>query len=136
VVAAIAVVIRKEAEVHSYQQTTADARQRGLTPIPFKFDYSKKLKRSQPGGEYVQLERRLKGTLADRLTVSELRLGRQEGQVSGFMPVVATRYERQAAREYKAFRLQFEGRARVNDVEGYQFAFTARLKRIRSNRAD
>ena len=45
------------------------------------------------------------------------------------MPVVATRYERQAARDYDGFRLQFEGRARVNEVEGYQFAFTARLER-------
>lgn len=129
VVAAVAVVIRKEAEVHSYHQTTADAQKRGLTPIPFKFDYSKRLKRSQPRGAYVQLERRPKGTLADRFTVSELRLGPQKGQVSGFMPVVATRYEQQAAKQYKGFRLQFEGRARVNEVEGYQFAFTARLRR-------
>jgi hypothetical protein len=128
-VIAVAVVIRKEAEVHSYHQTEADARQRGLTPVPFQFDYSKRLRRSQPSGEYVQLERRPKGTLANRFTVSELRLGRQQGQVSGFMPVVATRYERQAAREYTGFRLQFEGRARVNEVEGYQFAFTARLER-------
>jgi hypothetical protein len=45
------------------------------------------------------------------------------------MPIVATRHERQAARRYEGFRLQFEGRARVNHVEGYQFAFTARLVR-------
>jgi hypothetical protein len=126
---AAALVIRREAEVQSYQQTEANARQRGLAPIPFRFDYSRKLKRSFPSGAYVQFERRPKGTLASRFTVSELRLGRQHGQVSGFMPVVATRFERQVARDYKGFRLQFEGRARVNEVEGYQFAFTARLER-------
>ena len=127
-VAAAAIVIRSEAEVQSYRQTEAGARQRGLASIPFNFDYSRKLDRSHPADAYVQLERRVKGTLANRFTVTELRLGRQEGQISGFMPVVATRYERQAAREYDGFRLAFEGRARVNDVEGYQFAFTARLK--------
>jgi hypothetical protein len=128
VVAVAVFVSGREAEVLSYQQTEADARQRGLAPIPFKFDYSRKLDRSQPADAYVQLERSVRGTLASRFTVSELRLGRQEGQISGFMPVVATRYERQAARKYDGFRLVFEGRARVNDVEGYQFAFTARLK--------
>jgi hypothetical protein len=43
------------------------------------------------------------------------------------MPILATELERKAARAYDHFRLQFEGRARVNDVEGYQFAFSARL---------
>jgi hypothetical protein len=129
VAAAAVLLIRQEAQVKSFQQTEADARQRGLAPISFHFDYSRKLRRSRPAATYVQLERRIRGTLASRFTVSELRLGRQQGQVSGFMPVVATRYERQAARDYDGFRLQFEGRARVNEVEGYQFAFTARLER-------
>jgi hypothetical protein len=129
VAAAIAVLIRKEAEVRSFQQTEADAHRRGLAAIPFHFDYSRNLQLSRPAGAYVRLERRRRETLANRFTVSELRLGRQQGQVSGFMPVVATRYERQAARDYDGFRLQFEGRARVNEVEGYQFAFTARLER-------
>jgi hypothetical protein len=129
VAAAAAAMIRKEAEVKSFRQTDANARQRGLTSIPFHFDYSRRLRLSRPAGTYVQLERRPRGTLASRFTVSELRLGRQRGQISGFMPVVATRYERQAARDFGGFRLQFEGRARVNEVEGYQFAFTARLQR-------
>jgi len=128
VAAIAAAAVRHAAEVHTYRQTEANARERGLAPIPFHFDYSKALHRTQPPDRYVRLERRRGGTLASRFSVSELRLGRQEGQISGFMPIVATRYERKAAHDYPGFRLQFEGRARVNDVEGYQFAFTSRLK--------
>jgi hypothetical protein len=128
VAAVAAAVIRHEAEVRTYRQTEADARERGLAPIPFHFDYSRALHATPPVDRYVRLERRRGDTLASRFSVSELRLGHQEGQVSGFMPIVATRYERKAAHDYPGFRLQFEGRARVNDVEGYQFAFTSRLK--------
>jgi hypothetical protein len=77
----------------------------------------------------VRLERKQGETLQARLTVSELELDQPQGQVSGFMPIVATGHERREARRYKGFRLQFEGRARVNDVEGYQYAFTAKLER-------
>jgi hypothetical protein len=129
VASVVAALIRHEASVKHYRQAQGDARQRGLAAMPFQFDYSRKLELSHPPGTYVQLERRRHGTLANRFTVRELRLGSQKGQISGFMPVVATRYERKAAHDYHGFRLQFEGRARVNDVEGYQFAFNARLER-------
>jgi hypothetical protein len=125
----VALVIRSEAATDTYHQRDDDARARGLTPIPFHFDYSSSMKLSRPAATYVRVERTLNGTLSGRFTVSELELGRQSGLVSGFMPIVATRYEREAARSYNGFRLAFEGRARVNEVEGYQFAFTARLER-------
>jgi hypothetical protein len=129
IAAALALVIRKEASVSTYTQTENGALERGLAPIPFHFDYSSKLELSRPAGAYVQVERRLKGTLFGRFTVSPLRLGRQRGLVSGYMPIVATGHERRAAREFPGFRLQFEGRGRLNEVEGYQFAFTAQLRR-------
>jgi hypothetical protein len=128
-VLAAAVVTSRQGAVKSYRQSETDARQRGLAAIPFQFDYSSKLRLSRPPAAYVRAERRIGGTLASRFEVSELRLGRQRGLISGFMPIVATRYERRAARRFEGFRLQFEGRSRVNDVEGYQFAFTARLTR-------
>ena len=128
-VAAVAVLIRNQGEVLTYKQSADDAERRGLAPIEFHLDHSQKLKASRPHGSYVELERLQGQTLQSRFTVSELRLGKQEGQVSGFMPIVATEHERREARRYKGFRLQFEGRARVNDVEGYQYAFTARLER-------
>jgi hypothetical protein len=130
VIAAVAaVLVRREASVATYEQSASDASARGLPPIPFNFDHSRKLDVSKPRGAYVRVEHRISGTLAARFTVSPLRIGRQPGLISGFMPIVATRYERAAKRRYENFRLVFEGRARVNEVEGYQFAFTARLVR-------
>jgi hypothetical protein len=129
VAGAVALLIRSEAATNSYHQGADDARARGLTAIPFHFDYSSAMKLTRPAGAYVRVERRLNDTLSGRLTVSELEIGPQRGLLSGFMPIVATRYERKARRSYNGFRLAFEGRARVNEVEGYQFAFTARLER-------
>lgn len=125
----VALVIRSEAADGSYQQTEADARERGLNPIEFHFDHSRKLELSKPDGAYVRAERRRDGELVGSITVSPFRLERREGFIAGYLPLVATDLQRQAARRYDHFRLQFEGRARVNEVEGYQFAFTARLAR-------
>jgi hypothetical protein len=125
----VALGVNRAGQVKTYSQSAADASDRGLEPIPFHLDHARSLKVSRPAGAYVRLERQVNGTLQAQLTVSELQLGRQSGLVSGFLPIVATRYEREAARAYEGFRLQFEGRARVNLVEGYQFAFTARLAR-------
>ena len=124
-----ALTIRSAAEVKTYHQTESDARDRGLNPIAFHFDHSRKLKLSQPPGAYVRAERRRNGELVASMTVSPFRMARRDGFVAGYLPLVATDLQRDAARRYDHFRLQFEGRARVNDVEGYQFAFTARLAR-------
>ena len=126
-----ALVIRSEAATDSYQQTESDARERGLNPIEFRFDHSTKLQLSKPPGAYVRAERRRDGELVASLTVSPFRMERREGFLAGYLPLIATDLERDAARRYDNFRLQFEGRARVNEVEGYQFAFTARLARAR-----
>jgi hypothetical protein len=125
----VGLLVRSQVATKTYRQSAGDATARGLAPIPFHFDHSRKLKISKPPGTYVQAERRVGGTLAARFTVSPMRLGLHRGLVSGFMPIVATAHERKAARTYDGFRLAFEGRARVNEVEGYQFAFTARLVR-------
>ena len=126
---AVALLIRSEAAVQTYHQSAADARERGLPEVSFHFDHSSKMKVSRPPGAYVKAERQLNGTLAGSFTVGSFELAPEQGLVSGFMPIVATKFERRAARRYDHFRLVFEGRARVNDVEGYQFAFTARLTR-------
>jgi hypothetical protein len=124
-----ALAIRSSAEVKSYQQTESDARDRGLNPIEFRFDHSRKLNLSKPPGAYVRAERRRNGELVGSMTVAPFAMARREGFIAGYLPLVATDLQREAARRYDNFRLQFEGRARVNDVEGYQFAFTARLAR-------
>jgi hypothetical protein len=125
--AAAVAVIRVEGQTRSYKQTAGDARARGLEPISFNFDHARKLRIFRPPGDYVQAEWRVNGTLAASFSVAPLKIDRQTGLLSGWLPIVATRLERRAARAYDHFRLQFEGRARVNDVEGYQFAFTARI---------
>jgi hypothetical protein len=125
----LALVIRHGVEIKTYRQSSADARGRELPAIPFHFDYSRKLRLSRPQGTYVEVERRVKGTVAARLTILPLAIGHQTGLVSGFLPILAIGHERQAAERFDGFRLRVEGKARVNKVEGYQFAFKARLRR-------
>lgn len=125
--AAAAAVIHVEAQKRTYVQTAQDARARGLAPITFHFDHARKLRIFKPPGDYVQAEWKVNGTLAASFSVAPFSIKGQSGLLSGFMPILATELERKAARAYDHFRLQFEGRARVNDVEGYQYAFSARL---------
>ncbi len=122
-----ALVIASSAGVDTYRQSERDAAARGLPPIAFVFDHSTKLAITKPAGAYVQAERRSGGKMAARFTVSPFRFRPQPGLASGYLPIVATRLEEDSARRYEGFRLQFEGRARVNEVEGYQYAFRARL---------
>jgi hypothetical protein len=122
-----AAVIAHEAGVDTYHQTEGDAKNRGLPPIAFQFDYSTKLALTKPADAYVKAEKHPNGKLAARFTVSPFRFEPQPGLVSGYLPIVATRLEKDATRRYQGFRLNFEGRARVNEVEGYQYAFTAQL---------
>jgi len=124
-----ALVISHEAGTGTYRQTEADASARGLAPIAFQFDHPTKLKVTKPADAYVKVEKTPNGLLASRFTVSPFRFQPEPGLVSGYLPIVATRLEKDATRRYKGFRLNFEGRARVNEVEGYQYAFRAQLPR-------
>jgi hypothetical protein len=126
-VAVAALVIRHQAEIKTYTQTQQEATKRGLEPISFNFDHARRLRIFKPPGDYVQAEWRVGGTLAASISVAPFEVRRQTGLLSGWLPIEATRLERRSARAYDHFRLQFEGRARVNDVEGYQYAFDARL---------
>jgi hypothetical protein len=121
-------VVSKEASVKSYVQTESDARARGLEPLEFRFDRSSKLKLSKPAGAYVRAERTKQGVLVARFTVSPFRMERRPGALASYLPLIAVDLQRAHARRYENFRLQFEGRARVNEVEGYQYAFTTRLR--------
>ena len=124
---AAVLLISKEASVQSYVQTEGDARARGLEPLEFHFDRSTRLKLSKPAGAYVEAERDKQGVLVARFTVSPFQMERRPGALASYLPLIATDLQRADARRYDHFRLQFEGRARVNEVEGYQYAFTARL---------
>jgi len=123
-----AALFQSEAAKHKYVQTEGNARERGLEPIAFNFEYSRALKRTQPPGSYVQLEKTENKTLVARMRISPIAIPPQPGLVSGYLPITATALERDGARRYKKFRLQFEGRARVNFAEGYQIAYNAQLE--------
>jgi hypothetical protein len=128
-VALIAVLlVSKEASVASYVQTAADARARSLEPLEFRFDRSSRLQLSKPTGAYVQAERTKEGVLVARFTVRPFRMERRAGALASYLPLIAVDLQRADAGRYENFRLQFEGRARVNEVEGYQYAFTTRLR--------
>jgi hypothetical protein len=74
-------------------------------------------------GELARLERRRPG-LQVSVHVRRLELPRYAGNVvHGLLPAYATRYTRRLRGEYPRFRLRDEGKARVNDAEGYQVAF-------------
>ena len=120
-------MIAHEAGTDTYRQSEGEAAKRKLPPIAFQFDHSTKLKIDKPAGDYVEAEKFANGKLASRFTVSPFRFQPQPGLVSGYLPIVATRLEKNSAKEYQGFRLNFEGRARVNEVEGYQYAFRAQL---------
>lgn len=122
------IVFKAETANKNYAQTASDARARGLEPIEFNFDYSRKLRISKPRGAYVQAQRTSNGALVARFVVRPLRIEPQPGLASGYLPIAALELEKQAARTYPQFRLQFEGAARVNEAEGYQFAFNAQLR--------
>lgn len=78
-------------------------------------------------GAYVQLERGGRGTARASFTVLPLRIPAYRGDVNGVLPVFATTVLQPAyARRYDGFDLVEEGRARVNDVAGYTFAFRSR----------
>jgi hypothetical protein len=62
------------------------------------------------------------------MRIEPIELERGRGLVSGYLPITTLDLERQAARQYDGYRLQFEGRSRVNDAEGYQIAFNAQLR--------
>jgi hypothetical protein len=128
VVGIAALAISKEASVQSYVQTEDDARARGLEPLAFRFDRSSKLALSKPAGTYVRAQRTKEGVLVARFSVSPFRMERRAGALASYLPLIATDLQRADARRYENFRLQFEGRARVNEVEGYQYAFTTRLR--------
>jgi hypothetical protein len=129
IAAGVALALGRGDSTDVYGQSAADARARGLAPIPFHFAHPGDFQLTKPRDAYVSVERTLNGTLLGRLTVSELRLPRERAPVAALLPIAATTYERRAAQRYERFRLQFEGRARASEVEGYQFAFTARLQR-------
>ena len=69
-----ALTIRSAAEVKTYHQTESDARDRGLNPIQFHFDHSRKLKSLNRREPMCAPSGRRNGELVASMTVAPFRM--------------------------------------------------------------
>jgi hypothetical protein len=98
------------------------------SPLEFNFRYPTTMRPVARGaGELVHLERRRGGLFLDAYAVSLLRLPPYEGDASGVLPVHADREIAALRRRHAGFELAQEGKARINQVPGYEVVFRARL---------
>jgi hypothetical protein len=98
------------------------------SPIEFNFRYPATMQRVAPeSGELVRLERRRNGLFLDSYAISPLRLPRHEGDVAGLLPLFADGEIAALKRRFADFELAQEGKARINQVPGYEVVFRARL---------
>ena len=81
--------------------------------------------------ELVRLERRRGGLYLESFAVEPLALPPFRGDASGLLPVYAEREIAVLRRRFAPFELMREGKARVNQVPGYEVQFQARLGRRR-----
>lgn len=108
--------------------------------VPFNFSYVERLKPLPPGAQSalgpargreasdaVWLEEARRDLFVQSFAVSERRLPPYQGEVGGLFPLVAEGEKRRLAERFTGFELVSEGKARVNEVAGYQLVFRARL---------
>lgn len=106
----------------------ADVRVVRESPVAFNFRHSEALKPVDPRpGELLRIERTVNGKFNQSFAVLGLELPPYEGDVGGILPVVAAAEIAALRERYASFELVEEGKARVNDVAGYQIVFRARL---------
>lgn len=97
-------------------------------PLPFNFHHASTLPQVDPrDGELVRLEREVNGKFNQSFAILPLALPDYEGVVGGVLPVLADAERERLAQAYSEFELIEEGKARINDVTGYQLVFRARL---------
>lgn len=104
------------------------SRYRHGAPVPFGFSYRGLSRVAPDPGDYVKVARDLGGRLRDSYSVAPLRLGPYRGSVTGVLPLVAGRWAEALARRYEGFRLEGEGKTRINArLEGYEVSYAALL---------
>ena len=97
---------------------------------PFNFVYGDRLERAatERPGEIVALEESRGELFIQSFTVRVVALpAHRTGTVGGVMPIVGDREIDALARRFEEFELIAEGKARINEVPGYQIVFRARL---------
>lgn len=97
-------------------------------PAPFSFSYRGLYRVAPTVGGDVKVERRsASGRLLDSFAVAPLRLPPYAGGLSGELPLYSVGYIRALASRYEGFRLQGEGKTRVNTAPAYNIYYSVRL---------
>jgi hypothetical protein len=95
-------------------------------PVSFNLRYPRELHRvPAPHGVYARIEQRSGGRLLQFFQIEPLRVGAYRGEISGVLPVYAGNYVAALAARTPGFRLQSEGKTRVNTTPGYSITYSA-----------
>jgi hypothetical protein len=96
-------------------------------PVPFSFEYKGLYKTApeQPGGYVRVAQHDSRGRLTYSYEVDPLQIPAYRGNVSGALPVFASRYLPRLSSRLSGYEPRGEGRTRVNGVPGYQLLFSA-----------
>jgi hypothetical protein len=98
------------------------------SPVAFNLRHPADLKTVPPrAGETLRLEKTANGKFVQSFAVLPLALPAYEGDVGGALPILADAEIRALRERYASFELIEEGKARINEVPGYQVVFRARL---------
>lgn len=96
---------------------------------PFNFAYGERLEPTTAARpEFVALEQRRGELFVQSFVVRAAALpAHRTGTIGGILPIVGDREVDALARRFQEFELVAEGKARINDVPGYEVIFRARL---------
>ena len=91
-------------------------------PVAFNFVYRAPFSKEQPhAGELARV-----GSKAQSFSVRDLRLPPYHGDAAGLLPLFAAQQQRAMARTLPGFRWRTDGRANINQQQGYEIVFQYR----------
>jgi hypothetical protein len=92
------------------------------TPVAFNFVYRAPFRRLAPqDGELARV-----GSASQSFSVRDLQLPSYRGDAAGFLPLYAAQQEAQMARAFPAFVWRSDGRANINQQQGFEIVFQFR----------
>jgi hypothetical protein len=96
--------------------------------VSFQLQYPRGFDRVRtPTGAYARVEQRTGGRLVQAIEFDPVRLPPYSGDVSGELPLFANSYIARLAARTPAFRLESEGKTRIDRFPGYYVSFTTVL---------
>ncbi len=92
------------------------------TPVAFNFVYRAPFRRLAPlDGELARV-----GSTSQSFSVRALQLPRYRGDAAGFLPLYAAQQQAQMARRFPGFVWRSDGRANINQQQGFEIVFQFR----------